>query len=63
MSMDPNSAVQKAKAYLDAGGYDTSQEGIDFVIGCIAKAIIEEIQEKGMVIVSSGSSAGTYKIT
>lgn len=63
MAMDPTSAVQKAKAYLNAGGYDTSQDGIDFVLTCLTKAIIEEIQEKGLVTVTSGPSAGTYKIT
>lgn len=49
------------KAKLQANGFTMSGMNADF-IKAIAQAVADEIKQ-GEVIVASGSSAGTYKVT
>lgn len=62
MSMDPNSAAKRAADHLAAKGFNINHENTKTILECICKGIIEEIQAKAEVPVTSGSSAGSYKV-
>ncbi len=65
MALDPDSLKEKVVTELKSKGFVT--EGKFAKSGdlaeAIAKAVVAEIIENGEVVVTSGSSAGKYKIT
>lgn len=63
MALDATRLKNSVKSAVDAITVDNGAITNDQVIEAITQAIIDEITSNGEVIISSGSSAGTYQIT
>ncbi len=65
MALDPSSLKAKIVAQLEAKGFVVTGEFAKSadMAEAIAIAVVAEIIENAQVVVTSGSSAGTYKVS
>lgn len=62
MALSSDDLKGKIQANLTACGFDSIAQN-ECLCEAIAKAVVEHIKESAEVSVSSGSSAGTYKVS
>lgn len=65
MALDKDELAEKIDELMAANGFKPSAEKTrgSELWACLAEALVIYIQEKAEVSVTSGSSAGTYKVT
>lgn len=63
MALDATRLKNAIKSAIDSIDVTAGEITNDEVLLALAQAIITEITSNGQVIISSGSSAGTYSIT
>lgn len=63
MALSASALKALIKSKVDAVDVDNGEKANDEVLQAIADAIVEHITSDAAVIVTSGSSAGSYKVT
>lgn len=64
MALSEGSLKQRILTNLQAGGFvtDNKHSMAHVMAEAIAKAVVAEIQENAQAVITSGSSAGSYKV-
>lgn len=63
MALSASALKALIKSKVDAVDVDNGEKANDEVLQAIADAIVEHITSDATVIVTSGSSAGSYRVT